>query len=569
MADGVDIDLYANIEDDFNQDTEFGSHGDDLYDDVITASASGDGLESNNHTQKPPSATISVSSIPANYTGKKYNLYVGNLTWWTTDQDLTDALTTIGVHDLLEIKFFENRANGQSKGFALVIVGSDSSSRAIFDKLSRKEIHGQVPQVTPYSRHALNQLEAASRKGGEGPPQTNNNRSFQNRQEHFGDKSPRGSRPPPPNNPGKPHFQPRGMPRGPPISNQGPPPQGPPSGPPPGYAPVRPGGPPPGIPPPGSMPPGNPQMRGPPPGMPRMGPGPPPPLRGPPGMQDPRRPPPVRPEWNQRLPAPFHNAGPPPPQPVPPPGLRPPMSGPPQMPPVTGGPPPGPMPHPGGPPTTAPHVNPAFFPPPHTRAPPPGPVVTLQPGDPYGRPPPTAYPPSDPYGRPAERHEPPPPALSEQEFEEIFQRNKTVSSSAINRAVQDASAADFASAIETLVTAISLIKQSKIAGDDRCKILISSLQDTLHGIEEKSYGSKSASTSRRSRSRSRERDREREKRSRHRSRSRERDYERNRERERHYEERHRSDRGERSERERERERTEREYASSSSSSRRH
>lgn len=49
---------------------------------------------------------------------------------------------------------------------------------------------------------------------------------------------------------------------------------------------------------------------------------------------------------------------------------------------------------------------------------------------------------------------------------------------------------EFASAIETLVTAISLIKQSKIASDDRCKILISSLQDTLHGIESKSYGSK-------------------------------------------------------------------------------
>jgi len=49
---------------------------------------------------------------------------------------------------------------------------------------------------------------------------------------------------------------------------------------------------------------------------------------------------------------------------------------------------------------------------------------------------------------------------------------------------------DFPVAIETLVTAISLIKQSKIASDDRCKILISSLQDTLHGIESKSYGSK-------------------------------------------------------------------------------
>ena len=53
-----------------------------------------------------------------------------------------------------------------------------------------------------------------------------------------------------------------------------------------------------------------------------------------------------------------------------------------------------------------------------------------------------------------------------------------------------AASGEYASAIETLVTAISLIKQSKIANDDRCKILISSLQDTLHGIESKSYGAK-------------------------------------------------------------------------------
>lgn len=49
-------------------------------------------------------------------------------------------------------------------------------------------------------------------------------------------------------------------------------------------------------------------------------------------------------------------------------------------------------------------------------------------------------------------------------------------------------AGEFASAIETLVTAISIIKQSKIANDDRCKVVISSLQDCLHGIESKSYG---------------------------------------------------------------------------------
>lgn len=44
------------------------------------------------------------------------------------------------------------------------------------------------------------------------------------------------------------------------------------------------------------------------------------------------------------------------------------------------------------------------------------------------------------------------------------------------------------SAIETLVMAMSLIKQSKIANDERNKLLISSLQDTLKGIEDKYYG---------------------------------------------------------------------------------
>jgi len=86
--------------------------------------------------------------------------------------------------------------------------------------------------------------------------------------------------------------------------------------------------------------------------------------------------------------------------------------------------------------------------------------------------------------------------ISEAEFQEIMERNKTVSSSAIARAVQDASAGDFGPAIETLVTAISLIKQSKIANDDRCKILISSLQDTLKGIEDKSYGQRARHRSR-------------------------------------------------------------------------
>lgn len=147
--------------------------------------------------------------------------------------------------------------------------------------------------------------------------------------------------------------------------------------------------------------------------------------------------------------------------------------------------------------------------------------------------------------------------LSEAEFEEIMNRNRAISSSAISRAVSDASAADYGSAIETLVTAISLIKQSKVSADDRCKVLISSLQDCLHGIESKSYGSASSPmmllNARRERSRERDHSRSREKSRRHKSRSRDRheDYyrERSRERDRHRE----RDRDRDRERERERE----------------
>jgi len=62
---------------------------------------------------------------------RRYQLYVGNLTWWTTDQDIANSLRDIGVNDLQEVKFFENRANGQSKGFSVISLGSESSKRSL------------------------------------------------------------------------------------------------------------------------------------------------------------------------------------------------------------------------------------------------------------------------------------------------------------------------------------------------------------------------------------------------------------------------------------------------------
>ncbi|XP_039964851.1 cleavage and polyadenylation specificity factor subunit 6 isoform X1 [Bactrocera neohumeralis] len=598
MADGAVLDLYAeDLDKDFaaqNQE-EFAAEGVDLYDDIggptepssvpagVTVSANAvenaapvvGGDSAANGSGSNGLYHQGGGSLTPNHMGRRYQLYVGNLTWWTTDQDIANVMREIGVTDFQEVKFFENRANGQSKGFSVISLGSEASLRLVLERLPKKELHGQAPVVTYPTKQALNQFESLQKTRPVPPSQQNG--------------PPRGPAPPnmgvggpmPPHPggqgvpPGHPprminpnmapgQYRPQHMQQGPPVGpNAGPPrmqqapmhqggghmgPQQPLPGPPPRYPPnqgqwtatgqPRPNGPRVGPP---NGPPQRPQMfQGPPGGM---------PIRGP------------RPDWNrppmhggfpQQGPPGGPSQGPPHMQGVP----RGPPGGPPQMGP--GGPPGGPHGGPGGP---APHVNPAFF---------------AQPGGPPQHPggPPMSGPPHGPPGPPPQgmgmppQHGPPPhfaqqgtprgpwpgpapakpqgqfpdqaigPQLSEVEFEEIMSRNRTVSSSAIARAVSDAAAGEYSSAIETLVTAISLIKQSKVAHDERCKILISSLQDTLHGIETKSYN-------RRERSRSRERThrpRQRRERSssRYRERSRERERERDRDREAGYRERSRS-----------------------------
>ncbi|ELT93659.1 hypothetical protein CAPTEDRAFT_113010, partial [Capitella teleta] len=149
-------------------DGEFeNDHDGDLYDDVLTRPSNDSASTPIKEEKSPPAGT------PVNYTGKKVAIYVGNLSWWTTDQDLTDAISALGISDLLEIKFYENRINGQSKGFATVVFGSDSSSRITMDRLPKKELHGQNPVVTWANKQTLQQFENQARKDN---PQQNGTR---------------------------------------------------------------------------------------------------------------------------------------------------------------------------------------------------------------------------------------------------------------------------------------------------------------------------------------------------------------------------------------------------------
>lgn len=66
----------------------------------------------------------------------------------------------IGVNDFQEVKFFENRLNGQSKGFCVISMTSEASMRLCMERLPKKELHGQNPIVTLPTKQALNQFES-------------------------------------------------------------------------------------------------------------------------------------------------------------------------------------------------------------------------------------------------------------------------------------------------------------------------------------------------------------------------------------------------------------------------
>lgn len=91
-------------------------------------------------------------------------LYIGNLTWWTTDQDVINSINSVGVTDVQEVKFFENRNNGQSKGFCVVTFTSEASLPIVMEKLPKLELYGQNPVVTPYNRQSLNLFESQTKQ---------------------------------------------------------------------------------------------------------------------------------------------------------------------------------------------------------------------------------------------------------------------------------------------------------------------------------------------------------------------------------------------------------------------
>ena len=72
-------------------------------------------------------------------------LYVGNLAFQTTSQDLQELFAQAGTVESASV--IEDRDTGRSKGFAFVEMSSDEEAAAAIDQFNGKELAGRMLKV--------------------------------------------------------------------------------------------------------------------------------------------------------------------------------------------------------------------------------------------------------------------------------------------------------------------------------------------------------------------------------------------------------------------------------------
>ena len=72
-------------------------------------------------------------------------IYVGNLSYSTSEQDIRSAFSQYGTVDSADI--ITDRGTGRSKGFGFVEMDVDSEGQAAIDALNGKDMDGRILNV--------------------------------------------------------------------------------------------------------------------------------------------------------------------------------------------------------------------------------------------------------------------------------------------------------------------------------------------------------------------------------------------------------------------------------------
>lgn len=103
-------------------------------------------------------------------------LYVGNLSFNTTHQDLNDLFAQVG--SVTSANIIEDRETGRSRGFAFVEMASDDEGQNAIAQLNGKEVDGRELKVNEAKPQNSGGGGRGNSRGGGGRGYGTNSRDF-------------------------------------------------------------------------------------------------------------------------------------------------------------------------------------------------------------------------------------------------------------------------------------------------------------------------------------------------------------------------------------------------------
>jgi cold-inducible RNA-binding protein len=97
-------------------------------------------------------------------------LYVGNLSFDTSEQDLQDKFSTVGQVE--SVKVIRDQFSGRSRGFAFVEMANDEQGRSACEAFDQQEFQGRrltVNEARPQERRGGGGGDFGGGGGGRGP----------------------------------------------------------------------------------------------------------------------------------------------------------------------------------------------------------------------------------------------------------------------------------------------------------------------------------------------------------------------------------------------------------------
>jgi cold-inducible RNA-binding protein len=91
-------------------------------------------------------------------------IYVGNLSFQTTDADLNDMFSEVGHVE--SVRIITDRDTGRSKGFGFVEMSDDEAANKAIERFSGKEVNGRA--LTVNEARPMERRDSGSRGSGGG-----------------------------------------------------------------------------------------------------------------------------------------------------------------------------------------------------------------------------------------------------------------------------------------------------------------------------------------------------------------------------------------------------------------